>query len=148
MASAHLNPNPFESREPHTMTQEQEDPRYQIRVEVESRFIPEQSEPDEGRHVFAYTVTIRNEGSEAAQLLDRHWIITDADGQTQEVQGEGVVGEQPRLEPGQAFEYTSGTVLRTAVGTMHGTYGMVADDGHRFNAPIAPFSLQVPGKLH
>ncbi|MFP4607869.1 MAG: Co2+/Mg2+ efflux protein ApaG [Thiohalospira sp.] len=130
------------------MTQEQEDPRYRIRVDVESRFIPEQSEPDEGRHVFAYTVTIRNEGSEAAQLLDRHWIITDADGQTQEVQGEGVVGEQPRLEPGQAFQYTSGTVLRTAVGSMHGTYGMVADDGHRFDAPIAPFSLQVPGKLH
>lgn len=130
------------------MTQEQEDPRYQIRVDVESRFIPEQSEPDEGRHVFAYTVTIRNEGSEPAQLLDRHWIITDADGQTQEVQGEGVVGEQPRLEPGQSFEYTSGTVLRTAVGSMHGSYGMVADDGHRFNAPIAPFSLSVPGKLH
>lgn len=121
---------------------------HDIRVVVETNYLADQSEPAEKRHVFAYTITIRNHGSRTAQLIARHWIITDADGHTQEVRGEGVVGEQPELKPGQGFRYTSGAVLETPVGTMQGSYEMQDDKGERFEAPIAPFRLAMPGLLH
>ncbi|MDW8480023.1 MAG: Co2+/Mg2+ efflux protein ApaG [Xanthomonadales bacterium] len=124
------------------------DPRYAIRVEVESRYLPEQSEPRENRFAFAYTVRITNEGRLAARLLGRHWIIVDGNGKVQEVRGEGVVGEQPRLRPGERYEYTSGAVLETAVGTMRGSYEMLAEDGTRFLAPIPTFRLAVPRVIH
>ncbi len=123
-------------------------PTYNTTVSVETCYIPEQSDPDNDRFAFAYTITIRNEGSVPAKLLSRHWIITDADGSTQEVRGEGVVGEQPHLEPGEDFEYTSGTLLDTPVGSMQGSYQMLADDGKEFECPIAPFTLSMPNKLH
>lgn len=122
--------------------------RYRIDVSVQTQYIPDQSDPDNERHVFAYTITIANTGAVAARLHSRHWYITDADGQVQEVVGEGVVGEKPHLEPGETFEYTSGTVLRTAVGSMHGNYSLVADDGQPFDAEIPPFGLSVPQMLH
>jgi ApaG protein len=115
-----------------------------IRVQVLSQFLPDQSSPRDDRYVFAYTITISNEGARTAQLRTRHWIITDARGVIEEVRGDGVVGEQPRLEPGQSFQYTSGCVLNTPVGTMHGTYRMWRDDGSFFDAVIAPFSLASP----
>lgn len=115
-----------------------------IRVRVKSHYLPEQSSPDDDRFVFAYTITISNEGSYTAQLRTRHWIITDGRGGVEEVKGDGVVGEQPRLSPGQSFEYTSGCVLTTPVGTMHGTYRFWKDDGTYFDAVIAPFSLASP----
>jgi ApaG protein len=121
---------------------------YAIQIAVQSRFLDEQSAPDDNRYVFAYTINIANAGSVAARLLSRHWVITDANGKIQEVRGDGVVGEQPHLQPGQAFQYTSGAVLETAVGTMHGTYQMVADDGRRFDAPIPQFVLAIPRTLH
>ena len=119
-----------------------------IEVTVRTRFLPEQSTPDERRFVFAYTIRIHNAGRIAARLLARHWLITDDEGKVQEVRGEGVVGEQPWLRPGDDFEYTSGAVLETPLGTMRGSYGMLADDGTRFDAPIAPFTLSVPRTLH
>jgi ApaG protein len=119
-----------------------------ISVSVETSYIADQSDPDGRRYVFAYTITIRNEGNEPARLLRRHWIITDANGKVQEVRGDGVVGEQPYLAPGEGFRYTSGAVLETPVGTMQGSYQMVDDDGESFDAPIAPFRLAVPGLLH
>jgi ApaG protein len=119
-----------------------------IRVSVETSYIADQSDPSGERYVFAYTITIRNEGSEAARLLRRHWIITDANGKVQEVRGDGVVGEQPHLEPGQGFRYSSGAILETPVGTMQGSYQMETDGGTRFDAPIAAFRLAVPGVLH
>jgi ApaG protein len=122
--------------------------RYEIRVSAQPRFITEQSEPARDRYVFAYTITIENAGSVAAQLVSRHWIITDAMGKVEEVRGEGVVGEQPLLLPGERFRYTSGAVLETPVGTMQGSYQMVAEDGVRFDAPIAPFRLAMPNVLH
>lgn len=118
-----------------------------IEVTVRSRYLPEQSAPDHNRFVFAYTITIANHGDEAAQLRTRHWIITDGRGGIEEVRGDGVVGEQPRLEPGEQFEYTSGCVLKTPIGTMHGTYQMVRDDGDGFDAEIAAFSLVAPKKV-
>jgi ApaG protein len=121
---------------------------YDIKVDVATQFVDKQSDPGSDRYVFAYTITIRNQGEVPAKLLTRHWVITDANGKVQEVRGDGVVGEQPHLEPGQGFRYTSGTVLETPVGSMQGSYQMVADDGHRFDAPIAPFRLAVPGLLH
>lgn len=124
------------------------DQTYNIRVEVEPAYIPEQSDPDNNHYVFSYTVTIFNTGSIPAQLLTRHWIITDGDGEVQEVKGEGVVGEKPYLKPGEGFSYTSGTMISTPVGTMHGSYQMVADDGVNFYAEIPSFSLAVPGLLH
>jgi ApaG protein len=124
------------------------DQRYRIKVSVRSDYLPEQSQEQQRRYAFAYTVTIENQGTEAAQLLDRHWIITDTEGKIQEVRGEGVVGEKPHLMPGQSFRYTSGTLLDTPVGSMHGSYGMVAADGTRFNAEIPPFSLATPRSLH
>jgi ApaG protein len=119
-----------------------------IRVDVETSFVAEQSDPDRSRYVFAYTITIRNEGAVPARLLTRHWIITHANGKVQEVRGDGVVGEQPYLKPGQGFRYSSGATLETPVGVMQGSYQMIAEDGRRFDAPIAPFRLAMPGVLH
>jgi ApaG protein len=119
-----------------------------IRVSVETNYLAEQSDPGSERYVFSYTITIHNAGDEAAKLLRRHWIITDANGKVQEVRGDGVVGEQPHLEPGQGFRYSSGAILETPVGTMEGSYQMVTDEGHAFDAPIAPFRLAMPGILH
>jgi ApaG protein len=118
-----------------------------ISVEVETSYVDEQSDPKERRYVFAYTITIRNEGAVPAKLLTRHWIITDANGKVQEVRGDGVVGEQPHLKPGQGFRYSSGAVLETPVGAMQGSYQMVDDEGQRFDAPIRPFRLAMPGIL-
>lgn len=115
-----------------------------IRVTVRAQYLADQSAPEKGRYVFAYSVTIANEGDLPAHLRTRHWIITDGRGKVEEVQGDGVVGEQPRLVPGQRFQYTSGCVLTTPVGTMHGTYQMIRDDGTWFDAVIAPFSLVMP----
>ena len=123
------------------------DADYRIRVDVETRYLEEQSDPRERKFVFAYTITLRNEGRVPAKLLTRHWIITDANGKVQEVRGEGVVGEQPHLEPGQGFRYSSGAMIETPVGTMQGSYQMVADDGARFDAPIPLFRLAMPGIL-
>ncbi|BAU72190.1 Co2+/Mg2+ efflux protein ApaG [Metapseudomonas furukawaii] len=124
------------------------DSRYQVDVSVATRFLPEQSQPEQNRFAFAYTVTITNNGERPAKLLSRHWVITDGDGHVQEVRGAGVVGQQPLIAPGASHTYTSGTVMATRVGTMQGSYQMVADDGKRFDAPIAPFRLAVPGALH
>ena len=121
---------------------------HRIVVDVATTYVEDQSDPREHRFVFAYTITIRNEGNTPARLLTRHWIITDANGKVQEVRGDGVVGEQPRLKPGQGFRYSSGAVLETPVGVMQGSYQMVADTGERFDAPIAPFSLAMPGVVH
>ncbi len=119
-----------------------------IDIEVETSYIESQSAPEEDRFVFAYAITIHNGGTEAAQLLTRHWIITDANGKVQEVKGEGVVGEKPLLKPGEQFHYTSGTILETPVGSMHGSYQMRTEQGDTFDAPIAPFTLAVPHSLH
>ncbi len=120
---------------------------HRIKVDVQTSYLSEQSDPDEPRFVFSYTITIRNEGEHAAKLLRRHWLITDANGKVQEVQGEGVVGEQPHLDPGQGFRYSSACIIETPVGVMQGSYQMVADDGHAFDAPVAPFRLAMPGVL-
>ena len=122
--------------------------QYDTRVEVETSYIPEQSNPDQQRFVFSYTITIRNYGNVPSKLLTRHWVITDANGKVEEVKGDGVVGEQPYLKPNEGFRYTSGTVLETPVGSMQGTYHLVADDGVEFDAPIPAFSLSVPNTLH
>lgn len=122
--------------------------RYEFSVTVTTAFIEEQSDDENHRYVFSYTVTIRNTGSVAAQLISRHWIITDSAGKVQEVRGLGVVGEQPLLQPGEQFEYTSGTVIATPVGTMHGSYQMTAEDGTQFDAEIPPFTLSMPRVLH
>ena len=122
--------------------------QHNITVDVTSTHIKEQSDANAERYVFTYTVTIRNEGLMAAQLLSRYWIITNADGKTQEVRGDGVVGEQPNLNPGDSFQYTSGTMLETPVGSMQGSYQMQADDGTTFDAEIKPFTLSVPNALH
>jgi len=118
-----------------------------IRINVDTHYVDEHSEPTIGRFVFSYTITIANQGSVAARLLSRHWIITDANGKVQEVRGDGVVGEQPHLNPGETFRYSSGAVIETPVGSMHGSYNMQTDNGSNFNAPIAPFTLAVPGVL-
>jgi ApaG protein len=121
---------------------------HKIRVDVDTSYLEDQSDPKERRYVFSYTITIRNEGSVPARLLTRHWIITDSNGKVQEVRGDGVVGEQPYLKPGQGFRYSSGAVLETPVGAMQGSYQMVSDDGEQFDAPIAAFRLAMPGLLH
>ncbi len=118
-----------------------------IRVRVQSLYLPEQSSPRDDRYVFAYTITISNESRATAQLRTRHWVITDGHGEVEEVRGDGVVGEQPKLAPGQSFQYTSGCVLTTPVGTMHGTYRFWRDDGSYFDADIAPFSLASPVRM-
>ncbi|NWG39476.1 MAG: Co2+/Mg2+ efflux protein ApaG [Hydrogenophilaceae bacterium] len=125
-----------------------ESKKHDINITVHTAYIPEQSDPDSDRYVFAYTIRIANEGTEAAQLISRHWIITDADNRIQEVRGLGVVGEQPFLRPGETFEYTSGTSLATPVGTMRGSYQMVAEDGLKFDAEIPEFTLTMPRVLH
>jgi ApaG protein len=122
--------------------------RYEIIVEAAARYLEDQSDEAAHRYAFAYTITLRNTGTEPAQLLGRHWIITDANGLVQEVRGVGVVGEQPRLAPGERYEYSSGTSIATPVGTMRGSYHMVADDGTRFDAAIPEFTLSVPRVLH
>ena len=119
-----------------------------IRVTVSSTYVPEQSAPGSQRYVFAYTVKIKNEGGQAAQLRTRHWIITDGNGKVEEVRGPGVVGQQPHLKPGEEFEYTSGCVLQTSRGEMRGTYQMYRPDGSAFDATIAPFVLALPYSLN
>ncbi|HTP97059.1 MAG TPA: Co2+/Mg2+ efflux protein ApaG [Burkholderiales bacterium] len=122
--------------------------QYEITVSARASYIAEQSDESAGRYVFAYTITITNTGSAAAQLISRHWIITDGNNQVQEVRGLGVVGEQPLLKPQESFEYTSGTAIATPIGTMRGSYQMLAEDGVQFDAPIAEFALSVPRVLH
>lgn len=122
--------------------------KYDIRITVATDYLADQSDPAAERFVFSYTITIANAGNIAAQLISRHWIITDADGRVQEVRGLGVVGNQPLLQPGEQFEYTSGCALNTPVGTMKGSYQMVAEDGTQFDAPIDEFVLSMPRVLH
>jgi ApaG protein len=122
--------------------------KYEFSVSVRPQFVPEHSDPDEDKFLFAYTVTIRNTGDITAQLISRHWIITDANNKIEEVQGLGVVGEQPVLKPGESFEYTSGCPIGTPVGSMRGSYQCVAEDGTRFEAPIREFLLSMPRTLH
>lgn len=122
--------------------------KYLIEVEALPQFLPDQSDPESERYVFSYTITVRNTGSVPAQLISRHWIITDANAEVQEVRGLGVVGHQPLLKPGESFEYTSGCALNTPVGTMKGSYQMTADDGTQFEAPIPEFTLAIPRVLH
>ena len=122
--------------------------KYDIEVSARTTFLPEQSDEAAGRYVFAYTITITNAGTIPAKLISRHWIITDANERVQEVRGLGVVGEQPLLKPQESFEYTSGTSIATVVGTMRGSYQMMAEDGHEFDAPIPEFTLSVPRVLH
>jgi ApaG protein len=122
--------------------------KYEFSVNVRPQYLVEHSDPDEEKYVFAYTVTIRNTGEQTAQLISRHWIITDGNNAVEEVRGAGVVGEQPVLKPGEAFEYTSGCPLPTPVGSMRGSYQCVADDGTAFEAPIPEFVLSTPRTLH
>jgi ApaG protein len=122
--------------------------KYEIQVGTQVEYIPEQSSEEQDRYVFAYTITITNTGSIPAQLISRHWVITDASNSVQEVRGLGVVGEQPLLKPGESFEYTSGSAINTPVGTMKGSYQMVAEDGTKFDATIAEFTLSMPRVLH
>lgn len=121
---------------------------YRVDISVQTSYLPDQSDPAGARYVFSYTITIKNAGTVPAQLISRHWIITDGDGDVQEVRGLGVVGHQPLLEPGQEFEYTSGCALATPVGTMKGSYQMTAEDGTQFEAPIPEFLLTMPRVLH
>ena len=123
-------------------------PTYTIDVQVETRFVPDQSKPHDNRYVFAYTVTLHTAGDVFVCLLFCHWVITDANGKVEEVRGEGVVGDQPWMRPGDRYQYSSGAVLDTAVGTMRGSYQMLADDGTHFEAPIPPFTLSIPRTLH
>ena len=125
-----------------------DDNSHDIDVGVQTTYIDDQSDPDTDRYVFAYTITISNNGNAPAKLINRHWLITDANGKVQEVRGEGVVGEQPHLKPGEVFRYTSGTVIETPVGVMEGEYEMLDDDGRSFMAPVDRFSLSVPRVLH
>ena len=122
--------------------------KHHIDIKVRTTYIDKQSEPESNRFVFAYTITITNDGEIPAKLLARHWVITDGNEKVQEVRGVGVVGEQPHLSPGMSFEYTSGTVLETPYGTMQGSYQMLADDGTKFEADIPPFLLTTPRQLH
>ena len=124
------------------------DKKHDIAVTSRTVFIPDQSDLESGRYVFAYTITITNTGSMPAQLVSRHWIITDSNNQVQEVRGLGVVGEQPTLRPNESFQYTSGTAIATPVGTMRGSYQMVAEGGVQFEAPIPEFTLSMPRVLH
>jgi ApaG protein len=121
---------------------------HEIEVRVQTRFLADQSTPEDGRYVFAYTIRIHNAGKMPARLISRHWLITDDNGKVEEVRGDGVVGEQPWLRPGEDFEYTSGAILETAIGVMRGSYRMLADDGTEFEAPIDAFTLAVPRTLH
>jgi ApaG protein len=122
--------------------------KYDITVAAVATYVADQSDPSRNQFVFAYRITVTNTGTVAAKLVSRHWIITDSEHRVQEVKGLGVVGQQPLLKPGESFEYTSGTHIPTPVGTMRGTYQMVAADGRTFDAPIPPFTLSVPRVLH
>ena len=122
--------------------------KYELNIDVHTRYLPDQSDEQADRYVFAYTITIRNTGTIAAQLISRHWLITDGNHDVQEVRGLGVIGEQPKLDPGQSFQYTSGASIATPVGTMRGSYQMMAADGTRFDAPIPEFTLSIPRVLH
>jgi ApaG protein len=122
--------------------------KHEITVTTRTAYVPEQSDPESGRYVFAYTITLKNTGSVTAQLISRHWVITDSNNQVQEVRGLGVVGEQPLLKPDESFEYTSGTAIATPVGTMRGSYQMVGEDGLQFDATIPEFTLSMPRVLH
>lgn len=124
------------------------DKKYAFSVSVNTAYLQDQSNPEDSKYAFAYTVTISNVGSMAAQLISRHWIITDANNHVQEVKGLGVVGAQPLLQPNEAFEYTSGTLLPTPIGSMRGTYKIVAEDGTLFDAVIESFTLAVPKMLN
>jgi ApaG protein len=119
-----------------------------IRIETRTTYLAAQSDPRNRRYVFAYTIDIHNTGEQPAQLLTRHWLITDADGRIQEVHGDGVIGEQPNIQPGETHTYSSGAVIETPVGTMEGRYGMITPEGARFDAPIPVFRLAVPGVLN
>ncbi|MBT5232178.1 MAG: Co2+/Mg2+ efflux protein ApaG [Methylococcales bacterium] len=121
---------------------------YNIKVSVQVEYIEKQSQPEHNRYLFAYTITIKNEGQTPAKLLTRKWLIQDSNGKNEEVFGEGVVGEQPHLEPNQSYQYTSSAMIETPVGSMQGSYQMMAGDGHQFDASVAPFSLSVPRVLH
>jgi ApaG protein len=122
--------------------------QHEITVTPKTQYLADQSDEAADRYVFAYTITIRNTGTATAQLISRHWIITDANGKVQEVKGLGVVGEQPKLAPGESYEYTSGAAIATPVGTMRGSYQMVAEDGTKFDVPIPEFTLSIPRVLH
>ena len=124
------------------------DKRYEFTISIETAFIPDQSDEAQNRYVFSYTITIANTGSVPAQLISRHWLITDAANEVQEVRGLGVVGVQPFLRPGEQFQYTSGCILPTPTGTMHGSYQMVGEDGGQFETPIPKFTLSMPRVLH
>jgi ApaG protein len=124
------------------------DKKHDIKIASQSRYLPEQSNPEQGVYAFAYTMTITNAGAVPAQLISRHWVIEDGNGRVKEVKGLGVVGHQPLLRPGQTFEYTSGSQIDTPTGTMHGSYLFVTEDGNRFDAPIAAFTLSMPRTLH
>ena len=130
------------------MTRMADETRYEIRVDPQSAYVAEQSDPSRDQFVFSYTIRITNVGTVAAKLVSRHWIITDGEHRVQEVRGAGVIGQQPLIAPGESFEYTSGASLTTPVGTMRGSYQMVAEDGREFDAPIPPFTLSVPRTLH
>ena len=132
----------------HGMVRMADETLYEIRIEPTSSYVADQSDPSRDQFVFSYTIRITNVGTVAAKLVSRHWIITDAEHRVQEVRGAGVIGQQPLLEPGESFEYTSGASLTTPVGTMRGSYQMVAADGREFDAPIPPFTLSVPRTLH
>jgi len=121
---------------------------YKVAIDVKTSYVDEQSDPELSRFVFAYTITIRNDGNIGAKLISRHWVITNADGKTQEVRGLGVVGEQPYLRPGESYQYTSGTIMETPVGSMKGCYTMLADDEQEFDAHIPTFTLSKPHALH
>jgi len=131
-----------------TMPRMNDEKKYSMSVTAQAFYLPDQSDDDNDQYVFAYTIRITNSGSIAVKVMSRHWIITDADSQVQEVRGMGVVGEQPTIPPGKSFEYTSGSSLNTIVGTMRGTYQVVAEDGHKFEATIPEFTLSVPRVLH
>ena len=122
--------------------------KYDVTVEANATYVADQSDPSRNQYVFAYKITVTNNGSVPAKLISRHWIITDSEHRVQEVKGLGVIGQQPLLKPGERFEYTSGTHLATPVGTMRGTYQMIAEDGSAFDATIPPFTLSVPRILH
>lgn len=130
------------------MSTQQQDPRYRISISVESEYLADQSDVEGHRWVFAYHVSIHNGGDFTARLLTRHWVITDGEERVQEVHGEGVIGEQPNIAPGQTYEYTSGAVIETSVGSMHGSYQMLAEDGTCFDATIPAFTLAPPNTLH
>ena len=123
-------------------------PNNRIEVNAKATYIDEQSEPEANRYVFAYTITINNVGKNPARLRSRHWHITDANGKVEEVHGDGVIGKQPLLQPGESFEYSSGAIIETPVGAMQGHYDMFTDEGEKFTAQIKPFTLAIPGSIH